>query len=354
MAYLISKPICFRTGVTIMIAISFSLVMGFQGVRMGDEQLVDTSVDKSRKLNDVANDTESNNTIQLDDMLTLEYDLNNTDSSVTIKMTYADQGWVSFGFGKGMIGSTAAIGQPLISGISHNPGMYYMATYADDGTTTLPDANQTLINASITYVDKTTVLTFTKLLNDPRDKIPVNISGLNNFLYAYGDTLTLAHHIGSGAFELDFKGGEIAVTEPKFSTEWTAHGLTAFIAWGVLTPLAIAASILRDFIPAKGLWFKIHQYYNALTLFLTVVSFSLAVSTIRRVGLEHFRDRHQIVGLAMFVLVTMQVVGGVLRPGLPPKPVESGGDEDGGNGEEVPKKSSARVAWDYGHKGAGW
>jgi hypothetical protein len=120
---------------------------------------------------------------------------------------------------------------------------------------------------------------------------------------------------------------------------WLAHGICAFIAWGVLVPTAVQSAIMRALF--KGpLWFKLHRIFNATAFALTIAVFAIGVTVTSKGDGVHFSNSHERMGLAMFILVTVQVVGGVLRPHLPTP----------NSGE---KKTTVRKGWEFGHRLAG-
>ena len=118
---------------------------------------------------------------------------------------------------------------------------------------------------------------------------------------------------------------------------WLAHGILAFSAWGVLVPLAVNSALFRDLLPKGPLWFNLHRAFNTAAFALFVALFSIAVSYTMKEGMGHFSNDHQMLGLAMFILTTFQVMGGVFRPHLP----ETG---------LVGKKTNVRKGWEGGHR----
>lgn len=152
-------------------------------------------------------------------------------------------------------------------------------------------------------------------------------------------------------------------------TLWAAHGGCAAVAWGILVPLAIGSSIIRETLESIGLpngvWFQIHRGLNTIAALLTICAFGIAVHLINEAGKEHFTGgTHLTLGLVIFILTLLQALNGILRPHLPPavdstsatnKEVdEEGAEEDAVNGEkeEAPSepKSQKRVLWEYGHR----
>jgi hypothetical protein len=134
---------------------------------------------------------------------------------------------------------------------------------------------------------------------------------------------------------------------------WLAHGIMAFIAWGVLVPLAVQSSMFRTLLPKDKspmsrrisvlptgkatLWFTLHRAFNGVAFSLTIALFAVAVAYTGKEKGEHFDQKHQVVGLSMFVMTVLQVLGGVFRPHLPPP--ESGD-----------KKSTFRKTWEIAHR----
>ena len=135
------------------------------------------------------------------------------------------------------------------------------------------------------------------------------------------------------------KDDESAMTmiQPKSAKiAWTAHGILAFLAWGICAPLAITAAVLRDLdlaplwnilpccddVEEKYLfksflakfWLYTHAGLNSLNYVFTVVAFSIAVNTFSREMHSHFDHAHSQIGLTIIVLLSFQVMGGFLRP----------------------------------------
>ena len=110
------------------------------------------------------------------------------------------------------------------------------------------------------------------------------------------------------------------------------------IAWGLLCPLAIAASMLRDFFP-PGMFFQIHRAVNSLVVGLTLIAFSLALRATNIENLDHFADEpHRKLGLVIFIFAFVQALNGALRPHATEP------------GEE---KKTVRLGWEIGHRAFG-
>jgi hypothetical protein len=162
---------------------------------------------------------------------------------------------------------------------------------------------------------------------------------------------------------------------------WMAHGIILALAWGVVAPLGIGASVLRELITNTfgQSWYNIHVYLNMSTVLMTAIGFLIAVVAMQKEGEDHFKENtHTRAGLAIMILVVMQALAGYFRPsasGTPPpssgtsKPLADGSsDEESANlkrGQEVvlekttepsdaastaAKKPLKRLAWELSHR----
>jgi hypothetical protein len=102
---------------------------------------------------------------------------------------------------------------------------------------------------------------------------------------------------------------------------WAAHGILLGIGWGIFAPLAIGVAYLRNnftCLKKNALWLRLHFSLSMLVAICTVCGFFIAVAATNQEGDLHFKDDvHHKAGLAIFVLVTVQSIGGYFRPGLP-------------------------------------
>lgn len=215
-----------------------------------------------------------------------------------------------------MVGSSAVIGA-----VDQIPPTHYNLN-DQDRSGVVADASVLLEEATITSAPSTsdasqttTILRFTKTLNDPNDAIPIQ-HGLTTFLYAIGSSQTLAYHEHRGAFQLNLEdcGGTIAV-----AGTWThhgifvAHGFFAIMAWALATPFAVSVAWFRTLVPAS--WIYIHVFANVFTFFATLIVFVLGVVGISKEdAADHFSKPHHYVGLVLFFIATFQVINGFLRP----------------------------------------
>ena len=192
---------------------------------------------------------------------------------------------------------------------------------------------QTLTDTSIEYVDGQTIMKFTKIMSEPGE-IAIS-TGDNTFLWAYGSGPALGYHPARAPFELNLSSGASAEVADANKSAWLAHGIMAFLSWGVFVPFAIQSSLLRALLPAGPMWIKLHKGFNSIAFLLFIIAFAIAVAFIQQGGGGHFDNPHEKMGLAMFIIAFAQVTNGVFRPHNPAP------------GEE---KEPVRKAWEVGHR----
>ncbi len=199
----------------------------------------------------------------------------------------------------------------------------------------MPESAQTLVDASVVVDDGQTIMKFTKVMKEVGE---IEITSRENiFLWAYGSSDVLGYHLGRSLFDLDLSSGFMEEVKVPNMSAWLAHGILAFFVWGVLVPLAVNSSLFRDLLPKGPLWFNLHRTFNTAAFALFVALFSIAVLFTMKEGTDNFNNDHQKMGLAMFILTTFQVIGGVFRPHLP---------KTGSGGE----KTKVRKGWEGGHR----
>jgi hypothetical protein len=140
------------------------------------------------------------------------------------------------------------------------------------------------------------------------------------------------------------------------------------IAWGILVPLAVGASILRDALMSIGLpeggWFPLHKALNITAILFTIIAFSLAVNFYSNDGGEHFEEGHPRIGLVIFLMVFVQAFFGFVRPPKPKavekeaKSVEKDAEANNydtssefeGDNDKPGEKTMVRFVWEIGHR----
>ena len=318
--------------------------------------------------------------IQLTNDLAFYAIVNPVENTITIEVVYNGLAWISVAFTDNeqpsMVGAEAVIGIPFVptpstrtpspqngTGTSSsqqdggergqpkttrttNPAKYHLNAKTLAGVEPMPPEQQTLINATIAQTATLTILKFTKRLVEPGEH-PIYADRPNLLLFAHGSHNDLeSFHTSFGAFELlpnhcavSINGeiqNEYALSQQDEENEietvyldqmlWIVHGACAAIAWGVLVPLAIGASIIRKVLVkmfglSENAWFQIHRTLNVAATLLTFAAFALAVRAVTNgtmAGTEpdHFRGgiAHRRAGLVIFLLTVAQVVNGFMRP----------------------------------------
>jgi len=283
---------------------------------------------------------------------TLQFRVNLNDANaggedtVTVVYTIPQVAWCAIAVsdnGGFMIGSEAIIALPDTGEVLK----YNLDAKSVPGVVPMPENQQTLIDASVTQDGVSTTLTFTKLMVEDGE-IPIS-NGANTFLGAWGSANTLGIHAIRDSFEIDLSSGGInSDLQVRKQAFWKAHGLFAGIAWGLLSPLAISASVLRKLFKDGPLWFKIHRGLNMCVVLFTVAAFLLAVIAINLETPEgaspnHFSrestSKHRLIGLVIFIIAFIQALLGIFRPHVPDA------------GEKKPLK---RYLWELAHKGLGY
>jgi len=257
----------------------------------------------------------------------------NGDGTITMEATYDGNGWIGIGFSElgMMVGSDAIIGSTEV-GIPQKYRMTAASLDTDTSIQLMPPEEQTLTDATVEYKDGQTVMKFTKIMKEP-NQIEIGM-GNNIMLGAHGSFPTIGYHTKKSAFSINLSSGAAEEKAIPFMSAWLAHGIIAFIAWGVLVPTAVQSAIMRSLFKGPT-WFKLHQYINGTAMALTVVVFAIGVAITNKEGAAHFENSHERMGLAIFILATLQVLDGVKRPHAP------------ASGEE---KTLSRKAWEIGHR----
>jgi hypothetical protein len=154
-------------------------------------------------------------------------------------------GWISIGFSSdgSMAGSQAVIGIP-----SEGTVLKYDLT---NTANLMPKDRQTLSGTSIEEMDGMVMMEFVKILVEEWE-VPIHKDEENKFIYAKGSD-DLGYHTAKAAFVLDLSSGLKEEGKVPNIKVWFAHGVMAFLAWGVLVPISVNAS------PKGPLWFSLHR-----------------------------------------------------------------------------------------------
>mmetsp|Transcript_6148 Transcript_6148/g.12320 ORF Transcript_6148/g.12320 Transcript_6148/m.12320 type:complete len:763 (+) Transcript_6148:238-2526(+) len=287
-------------------------------------------------------------------------------NEVTFQLTYEGEAWVALAVSPSgrMVGAQAVIGLPSESNQDEAVMLYDLSARNLGGVT--PAASQTILtSSSIVQQDGVTTLTFTVPLQ--AEGFFVAAEGDTNYLYAYGFDNQLGEHERRGVFATSLEGANVALADDP-SPYYKAHGWLMALAWGLLCPLAIAASLLRKMFPSPGMFFQIHRALNSSVVMLTIVALGLAVKATNLENLDHFSEvTHRKMGLIIVLFAVMQAANGMFRPHLPHATTDDTDNQaTGDNGESnsdsdnkkksdtaSAEKSTARKVWEIGHRGFG-
>jgi len=305
-------------------------------------------------------DSNSSQLLELTSGLTLSRTV--VDHEVTFVLAYEGEAWVAIAVSPTgrMVGSQSVIGLPNESEQDSTVIIYDMNGRDISGV--LPADKQILTSSSIVQQDGVTTLTFTVPLET--EGFFVAASGETQYLYAYGLDNELGSHERRSAFTASLEGANVAVADDP-SPYYKAHGWLMALAWGLLCPLAIAASMLRNIFPSPGMFFQIHRALNSAVVIVTIVAMGLAVKATNMENLDHFNEvAHRKLGLIIVLFAVLQATNGLFRPHLPSSSLTSAqgnndsmsdNNEKGKNGTATTEstKSTARKVWEIGHRGFG-
>ncbi len=275
---------------------------------------------------------------------------------ISIQMIYdGGYAWLGIGLAGGinsgspMIGGHAIVGQPGIS----DPATFYLGGKSPD----LVRRTEVHVGeSSIDFIGGRTVMDFTIAFGDWRgdENMGILLNGPASFIWAHGrdgeselkyhgpdnkSTFTVTNLLDSQSIDADSSSSSseenghssqsMSRTTKSTKSAWIAHGIMAFLAFGLFVPTAISSALLRNCtlppfcgprmedIRKKVLtkyWLYVHMIFNTTAAAFTVIVFSVAVSNTNREGSAHWDCAHSKMGLAMFILVLCQVFGGYFRP----------------------------------------
>lgn len=95
---------------------------------------------------------------------------------------------------------------------------------------------------------------------------------------------------------------------------WMVHGILMAIAWGVLVPLAIGVSLLRNQIEPYMGSFTLHLYLNLGAITCTMAGFIVSMIAKQKGGSTLDASIHHNIGISIVAIVMAQAAAGFLRP----------------------------------------
>ena len=213
-------------------------------------------------------------------------------------------------------------------------------------------AQQNLMDATFEQTGTTSVLTFTKYLNEEFDVPAQVVTDDSVWTYAVGlpdNSWTGLHQI-YGTFEIDLTSctdnpwvidnpstpdldddddddetgtgnnlegtpdaADVLRNSDRARKLWMSHGILMFLGWAILSPLGIALALLG--------YRRFYLLSFAFTLFLTAVSILLAVLATKMEGKKSLETSHSKYGVAVFVMLVIQMcLSCVTKPTEKPEP----------------------------------
>lgn len=305
-----------------------------------------------------------------------------TSTTLEVTMESTNIGWLGFGFAadgsEKMIGNNAVIG--LLTSPTSPFGVaqkYSLGGTDPSNVVALAQEEQTLVNAtflagpSTEEVQGGSQLKFVKNLVDGDEIIPAE--GKVRFIYAIGQnplSLQGGHRLRSSVLLSLAPCVDFTAEQEKRARDYKRslriHGILAAVAFGFLVPLAIAASALRKYLDfeiccGNKAWLIAHIALNTLTFIFTVILFAGSILSKNAVKGYHFKKTHEKVGLALFILISFQVIASVFRPKTPSVAMKRSLEKSGNDPEmdtfedekgqlSSEPKSRARIMWEAGHK----
>ena len=301
------------------------------------------------------------------------------DDKITIEMIHSRPAWIGIAVADSsgrMIGNNAVVALPDDEAVR----LYKLGGKSSNAVSLLE--NDSLTDAVVLQNETHTTLRFTRPLIDDNDRDIFPDDGAT-FIIADGFTNRLGTHRFFGSFRLGtfnlcnpptvapvpvpISPAAVPVTSPMPITTpmpvssisilstgvanesiFVAHGYLMAFAWGLLVPLAIGMSLLRDWLPGTS-WIQLHAGINTLVTLCTIIGLALSVYGTKDKGVDHFSYDHAKIGLSIVILVALHVVWAVRRPHLPHA---KGGDDDEEEQARLDdeQKSKIRVVWEYGHR----
>lgn len=266
------------------------------------------------------------------------------DDAIEFEVKMVTDTWISIGINSGGVASMVGNGggSDVVTCSEAGVQRFSVTAYKLEGGQDVPGAT-CIQEGGVTTLKFKRDLAAGRRLSQQEIK-PGDSQGL---IFAHGDagSSKLGYHAKRGGQNIDFSSGKVEVT-PKRSGEALLflHLALMCIGWGALLPLgAIVSKRYREILQPPGKWMEFHMGLQISGWAMQIVGFLMAILYVEEYSL-HFQGPHTIIGLVVVVLGTFQPLNGLLRPHLPKQ-------EDG----QPPKaKSTARVAWEWIHKGTGW
>ena len=244
--------------------------------------------------------------------------------------TLQRSGWVSVGFGATMVGSRAYVGS-AVPASDAGVRLYHLQSLYASGAKLLSAIDESVwriegnnvgfeVNIPLQSTQGKRVITVGDTTFD--------VDGEIELVWAVGDTwhataLEADNHYAHSrtAVRINFRSGAIGIL--GVDSKLVAHGLLMWIAWIMLLPAAVAALryIRRDAASVKAggrpLWLAAHMALVLAAFLCTLVALILSLVYDAEKGI-HLVSAHAKVGVAVLVMLAVQLMTALARP--PPMP----------------------------------
>eukprot|EP00250_Pteridium_aquilinum_P014560 c22061_g1_i1 orf=343-1476(+) len=244
------------------------------------------------------------------------YEDNSTLSIAFAGTAPSSSGWVGWGINPDkpgtMVGSSALIAFSARNGSNVLP--YKLTSAVQFLTEPLTCSPVDLVIETTAVEIQGTSMSFFAALRLPPNKTTLNHiwnrgSGVLSF-QPQQHGLSAADLLGSQSIDM-YTAQTIAGGGPPRQSLKRTHGIINTISWGILLPLGVMlARYLRPF--SDSVWFYIHVLIQTLGYVLGVTGWALGMR-LRAVSAYVHRS-HQDIGIALFVIATVQVFALILRP----------------------------------------
>jgi len=258
----------------------------------------------------------------LDGTLTVNWNINNADGTIDIGLQCKGcTGWVAFGPSPQalMIGADAVLSWINPDG-TLTTNDYFITERGISGIITDIQRGGTDDILGSFGENKNGVLTIIfrrKLVTGDKQFDVDYTAGQVGVVFAYNPTTpgpTLVQHLGTtrNPVKIDFFSGVVNI-DATIDNLRKAHGAIMFVVWCVAIPVT---SFIARYLKAQlgHAWFEIHRITNFIAMLMNVAAFAIAVYFVN--GTPHFLLPHQIIGLIVFILGTVQPIIGTIADRL--------------------------------------
>jgi len=266
-----------------------------------------------------------------------EISWSHNETHIKLRLQADTDGWVGLGYGTSqMVTSYASIGW-CSSGVA-DVEEYHMT---GKSTGSVNQGGNELSYRACTEINGRTTVDFVRAL---AGTTTISTSGDTDCIWAHGSTDSLSQHAssGRGVVKINFGTGTGSTVEEVDYI--LAHsvcmwlGMCFFFVIGISSARYLKADETQ--IMSKPKWLFLHIVAQCMGAFFMIVGFGLGYASVAKDNDEHFSDNtsksHGRLGLALFIVSLIQIVGGMLRPHKDPD-----------------NMTTMRKIWQFGHKFTG-